>query len=222
MWFSKLKDFFFPCCKERRKLISLFFFLLVLKFMWFNLLWCMLSTFTPFSKVETYLDTLLVSLFLLLPLVCFRAVKVTLVIFVLMDCLFISNLMYFRTYFTAIPLDSYLLAANLTDFSSSVFDSLRIADVFFPLSTLTAGILWWRNYWKKEEILPVNEGKVSFAFVRYVCLILLVALFPAIKLWSQNGFKAAYERLQDAYLHTCNIPMYTIFGSLYYLSLIHI
>lgn len=98
--------------------------------MWFNLLWCMLSTFTPFSKIETYLDTILVSLFLLLPLVCFRAVKTTLVIFFLLDGLLISNLMYFRTYFTAIPLDSYLLIDNLSDFTSSVFDSWRMVDLF--------------------------------------------------------------------------------------------
>lgn len=216
MWFSKLKDFFFPCCKERRKLISLFFSFLILKFMWFNLYWCILSTFTPFSKIETYLATLLVTLFLLLPLVCFRAAKVTLAIFVLMDCLFVSNLMYFRTYFTAIPLDTYLLAANLTDFSGSVLDSMRITDLFFPLSTLIAGFLWWRNYRKDTETQPVHIHKAPFSFIRYICLILLVSLFPAIRLWSQNGFKTAYERLQDAYLHTCNIPMYTIFGSLYY------
>lgn len=216
MWFSKLRDFFFPCCTDSRKLVSLFFFCLILKFMWFNLLWCMLSTFTPFSKVETYLDTLLVALFLLLPLVCFRAAKVTLVIFVLMDCLFISNLMYFRTYFTAIPLDSYSLVGNLTEFSGSVFDSLRIVDAFFPLSTFVVGFFWWRNYRKHTAVKVIQGNKVSFAFIRYICLILFVSLFPAIRLWSQNGFKTAYERLQDAYLHTCNVPMYTIFGSLYY------
>lgn len=140
MRFSKLKDFFFPGGTESRKLIGLFFAVLFLKFMWFNLLWCMLSTFTPFSKIETYLDTILVSLFLLLPLVCFRAVKTTLVIFFLLDGLLISNLMYFRTYFTAIPLDSYLLIDNLSDFTSSVFDSWRMVDLFFPLSTMAAGI----------------------------------------------------------------------------------
>lgn len=216
MWFSKLRDFFFPCCVDNRRLVSLFFSCLILKFMWFNLLWCMLSTFTPFSKIETYLDTLLVALLLLLPLVCFRAVKVTLVIFVLMDCLFVSNLMYFRTYFTAIPLDSYSLAANLTEFSGSVFDSLRIVDTLFPLSTLVVGLLWWFNYRKGTEVKTSQGNKMPLAFVRYICLILLVSLFPAIRLWSQNGFKTAYEKLQDAYLHTCNIPMYTIFGSLYY------
>lgn len=215
MWFSKLTNYFFPDGSESRKLIGLFFVLLFLKFMWFNLLWCMLSTFTPFSKIETYLDTILVSLILLLPLICFRAVKTTLVIFVLLDGLFVANLMYFRTYFTAIPLDSYLLASNLSDFSSSVIDSCRVVDLFFPLSTIAAGILWWRNFRKLED-KQVRKERKRYSIARYVLLILLVALIPAIRLWSQNGFKAAYERLQDAYLHTCNVPMYTIFGSLYY------
>lgn len=215
MWFSKLTNYFFPDGSESRKLIGLFFVFLFLKFMWLNLLWCMLSTFTPFSKIETYLDTILVSLILLLPLICFRAVKTTLVIFVLLDGLFVANLMYFRTYFTAIPLDSYLLAGNLSDFSSSVIDSCRVVDLFFPLSTIAAGILWWRNF-RKPEDKQVRKERKRYSIARYVLLILLVALIPAIRLWSQNGFKAAYERLQDAYLHTCNVPMYTIFGSLYY------
>lgn len=215
MWFSKLTNYFFPNGSESRKLIGLFFVFLFLKFMWLNLLWCMLSTFTPFSKIETYLDTILVSLILLLPLICFRAVKTTLVIFVLLDGLFVANLMYFRTYFTTIPLDSYLLASNLSDFSSSVIDSCRVVDLFFPLSTIAAGILWWRNFRKLED-KQVRKERKRYSIARYVLLILLVALIPAIRLWSQNGFKAAYERLQDAYLHTCNIPMYTIFGSLYY------
>ncbi len=215
MWFSKLTNYFFPDGSESRKLIGLFFVFLFLKFMWLNLLWCMLSTFTPFSKIETYLDTILVSLILLLPLICFRAVKTTLVIFVLLDGLFVANLMYFRTYFTAIPLDSYLLASNLSDFSSSVIDSCRVVDLFFPLSTIAAGILWWRNF-RKPEDKQVRKERKRYSIARYVLLILLVALIPAIRLWSQNGFKAAYERLQDAYLHTCNVPMYTIFGSLYY------
>ena len=72
MRFSKLRDFFFP-----QKLTGMFFAVLYLKFMWFDLLWCMMSTFTPFSKVETYFVTAFVCLVLLLPLVCFRAVKAT-------------------------------------------------------------------------------------------------------------------------------------------------
>lgn len=207
MRFSKLSDFFFP-----QKLTGMFFAVLYLKFMWFDLLWCMMSTFTPFSKVETYFVTAFVCLVLLLPLVCFRAVKATLAICVLLDCLLVSNLMYFRTYFTAIPLDSYLLVSNLSDFTGSVLDSLEAADVFFPLSTIAAGFLWWRKGKGRHEA----ECSGSVAFVRCVALMALVAVVPAIRLWCRNGFKAEYERLQDAYLHTCSVPMYTVFASLYY------
>lgn len=212
----KIKDFFLPIGTEGRKLMNVFFICIFLKFMWFNMLWCTLSTFTPFSKIETYLDTVLVSLFLLLPLICFRAVKVTLFVFVLLDCLLMSNLMYFRTYFTAIPLDSYLLVGNLSDFTGSVLDSWRMTDLFFPFSTIAAGWLWRRDFkCSAYSSIPV-KAKPWHVFGRYMALIIIISLIPAVRIWSQNGFKAAYEKLQDAYLHTCNIPMYTIFGSLYY------
>lgn len=216
MWFSKVKDFFFPEGAESRKLTGLFFAFLILKFVGFDLLWCMLSTFTPFSKIETYTVTILVSLILLLPLVCFRAIKTTFIIFFLMDCLFVANLMYFRTYFTAIPLDSYLLASNLSDFTTSVFDSMRWVDLFFPLSTLAAGAVWKYKFGRSQRSGHKERRNIGHTFVRYFLLIFLVFLIPGIRVWSQKGFKAAYEILQDAYLHTCNIPMYTIFGSLYY------
>ena len=57
------------------------------------------------------------------------------------DLLLICNLMYCRTYFTAIPLDSYLLAGNLSDFKASVVDSMRWYDILLPLSTLAAIIV---------------------------------------------------------------------------------
>lgn len=213
MWFSKLTDYFFPYGSKDKRLIGLFFLCLFLKFMWLDLLWCMQSTFTPFSKIETYVDTILVSLILLLPLICFRAVRTTLVIFLLLDGLFVANLMYFRTYLTAIPLNSYLIAGSLVNYSGSVLDSFRSVDLFFPLST-AAGILWWRRC-RTEDRQPGRERR-RHPIARYLLLILLVSLIPAVCLWRQNGFRAAYEKLQDAYLHTCNIPMYTIFGSLYY------
>lgn len=216
MCFSDVKDFFFPEGEEKRKLIGLFFVFLFMKFVWFNLHWCILSTFTPFSKIETYAVTILVTLLLLLPLVCFRAVKTTLAIFFLMDCLFMANLMYFRTYFTAIPLDSYLLVSNLSDFTTSVFDSWRWSDLFFPLTTLATGVLWRHKFGRNQNNVQKERSKAYHTFVRYILLLFLLFLIPAGRIMSQKGFKAAYERLQDAYLHTCNIPMYTIFGSLYY------
>lgn len=63
----------------------------------------------------------------------------------LLDFLLIANLMYFRTYYTAIPLNSYGLSGNLADFTGSVIDSLRWYDSLFPLSTLIAAIIHLRT-----------------------------------------------------------------------------
>lgn len=54
----------------------------------------------------------------------------------LMDAvLLVANLMYFRTYYTAIPLSSYALSGNLADFTGSVYgNSFRWYDAFFPLT----------------------------------------------------------------------------------------
>lgn len=216
MSFSKLKSYFFSDRFVDEKLLRVSFICLISKFMWFDLLWCLMSTFTPFSKIETYFYALLITLVLLIPLVCFRAVKVTFGLFVLMDILLVTNLMYFRIYFTAIPLNSYLLIGNLTDFTSSVWDSMRVSDLFFPLSTFYSGFLFRKNECIKSESKCSEKNKPLFLFSRYMCLILLIMLVPGVRIWSQNGFKVAYEKLQDAYLHTCSIPMYTVFGSLYY------
>lgn len=108
-----------------------------------------------------------------------------------------------------------MLAVNLADFSSSVLDSIRIADLFFLLSTITAGGIWWVKYRKQAEVEVGTYGLLTLSG-RYILLIALIALLPVVKLWSRGGFKVAYERLQDAYLHTCNVPMFTVFGSMYY------
>lgn len=215
MYISRLKSFFFPCGETDRKVISVFFLCLIVKFLWFDLLWCALSSFTPFSKIDTYWDTILVALILLLPLICFRAIKTMMLVLVLIDLLLIANLMYFRTYFTAIPLNSYLLIGNLQDFTSSVWDSFSFSDLIFPISTLLAGIASWKTLHRRVEKQPqaVSQTKV---IIRYVLLILIISLFPTVWIWSQGGFKVTNERLKDAYLHTCNVPMYTLFGSLYY------
>lgn len=207
----------FPHKGAEKEIYWLLFITILAKFFCFDLIWCASSTFTPFSKADTYWDTLLVCLILLIPLFCFRAVKSTFVIFIALDLLFVSNLMYFRTYFTAIPIDSYRLIGNLSDFSSSVFDSFRIIDLFFPLSTLLVAV----RIAKLSPKEKLYEDKVLLKTVLqttglYLLLVLAVGMFPFIWIIAHNGFMAANEHLKDAYLHTCNVPMYTLFGVLYY------
>lgn len=107
-----------------------------LKFMLFDILWCIPTTFASLSTVECYTTKLIATLILLIPYAFFRMWKTETLIMFLLDFLLIANLMYFRTYYTAIPLNSYGLSGNLADFTGSVFDSLRWYDILFPLSTL--------------------------------------------------------------------------------------
>lgn len=62
-------------------------------------------------------------------------------VYIIVDLLLIANLMYFRTYFTIIPAGSYLLVGNLADFTDSVWESLRLSDIVFPLTTLAAIVI---------------------------------------------------------------------------------
>lgn len=102
-----------------------------LKFMLFDILWCIPTTFASLSTVECYTTKLIATLILLIPYAFFRMWKTETLIMFLLDFLLIANLMYFRTYYTAIPLNSYGLSGNLADFTGSVFDSLRWYDILF-------------------------------------------------------------------------------------------
>jgi len=207
----------FPYRGSEKKIYWLLFMILLVKFFCFDLIWCTSSTFTPFSKVDTYWDTLLVCLILLIPLFCFRAIKFTFILFIALDLLFVSNLMYFRTYFTAIPIDSYKLIDNLSDFSTSVFDSLRVIDLLFPLSTVLAAIYVIKlSSQQKSHKNGRNLKTRLHTSLYYLLLILAVFLFPFTWIKSHHGFMAANEKLKNAYLYTCNVPMYTLFGAMYY------
>ena len=109
-----------------------------LKFILFDILWCIPTTFASLSTVECYTTKLIATFILLIPYAFFRMWKTETFIMLLLDFLLIANLMYFRTYYTAIPLNSYGLSGNLADFTGSVIDSLRWYDSLFPLSTLIA------------------------------------------------------------------------------------
>ena len=182
---------------------------LFLKFILFNVIWCLQTTFTSFSFVELYVNAVGAALFFLLPFVVTRHRGVQGGVAVLLDAFLMANLMYSRTYFSAIPLDSYGLAGNLSDFTASVFDSLRWYDAVFPLSTL---FCLWGSYREKEVERPLPRWK-------YGLLLLAVALLSAGINALKGGFKAAYDSLQNANYHSCGVPMYTLFGHLYYQTL---
>jgi phosphoglycerol transferase MdoB-like AlkP superfamily enzyme len=130
-------------------------------------------------------------------------------VMLLLDFLLIANLMYFRTYYTAIPLDSYGLSGNLADFTASVTDSVRWYDAFFPLSTVAAAVIHLRagapHLKRPAPVLPYSG-----------MLAALVCVFGTAT-FVKGGFPEAYEQFRNkAYLCSSGPSIYTVFGSLCY------
>ena len=159
---------------------------------------------------ETYLSATLAALLLVLPLVAWRMERTTWGVAVLMDVLLVCNLMYFRTYYTAIPPDSYLLVGNLKDFTDSVWGSLKATDALFPISTLVAAALRRRRRGQTSRLRHTTLMR------RYAVATALSATALLTLTWAKGGFRTAYESMQGSYTHTCVTPMYTVFGTFYY------
>lgn len=181
-----------------------------LKFIIFDVIWCTYTTFTPFSHFESYATKLMATLILLVPYFFFRRWKLQVLLLFLLDFLLIANLMYYRTYYTAIPLSSYSLIGNLADFTQSVFDSICWYDAFFPLSSIAAIVLYLRNRKQSSSQLPIRRKPYLTLFAT-VCILLAGLTFL------QGGFKKRYSDIKySAHLYASGIPMYTLFGNLYY------
>ncbi|MDR0895267.1 MAG: LTA synthase family protein [Prevotellaceae bacterium] len=185
---------------------------LFFKFIYFDFLWCLQTTFTSFSTLELYVNGLLATLLLLLPFVCTRRRWVQTTVSLLVDVWLIANLMYSRTYFSVIPLDSYTAITNLSDFGASVWDSVRLPDVVFVLSTLF-GIAYDHRL-RRSRRVSAGQGSYRRLSGGYVLTLLGVSLVSFLLLLPKGGFVASYEFLQTANKHTCTVPEYTIFGSL--------
>ncbi|MFC2296325.1 MAG: LTA synthase family protein, partial [Prevotella sp.] len=181
---------------------------LFFKFILFDIIWCLQTTFTAFSSAALYLNTALVALVFALPYVFSRRRWVQIMLMLVIDGLLISNLMYSRTYNTVIPLESYLLAGNLSDFTASVVDSMRWVDLLFPLSTLFAA-LWVRRY--RPEARLAWRG-----MARYLTTTAVVGAVCGLLLVPKGGFSKTIDDMQSANYYSCVTPEYTFFGSLLY------
>ena len=210
MLVSRRPLFASPSERTERRRTALMFGLLWFKFLWFDVGWCAASTFRSFSMPETYLSATLAALLLVLPLVAWRMERTTWGVAVLMDVLLVCNLMYFRTYYTAIPPDSYLLVGNLKDFTDSVWGSLKATDALFPISTLVAAALRRRRRGQTSRLRHTTLMR------RYAVATALSAAALLTLTWAKGGFRTAYESMQGSYTHTCVTPMYTVFGTFYY------
>lgn len=183
---------------------------LFLKLTLFDAIWCMDTTFASFSYLETYLSKLFIATLLLLPYTLFKSKGVESVILFWLDSLLICNLLYYRTYYTHIPLSSYVLAGNLADFTASVRDSFRMIDILLPLSSVVTIFIALRR--------PDRKG---ISLVRrlpgYFAVLVGTAALNAVCLGVKGGFHQAFNAVrQSSYLCSSSAPMFTVFGCMYY------
>lgn len=179
------------------------------KFLLFDIIWCCGSSFSSFSYPTTYLSKLFIALLLVLPL--FAKLPRILIIAesAAVDMLLAANLMYFRTYYTAIPAHSYLLAGNLADFTAAVTDSIRWYDALFPAITLLVGIALY----KLPRYSPTRRQLKLYAAATVVCGMTIALLMIA-----QGGFRKAYGKMLF-HRQMSATPTYSVFGTLVYEAL---
>ena len=181
-----------------------------LTFVAFDVIWCMDTTFASFSFFETYATKIIATLALAGVYALTRSRWAQIVVMALLDVLLVANLMYFRTYYSAIPASSYLEAGNLADFKASVTDSLRWADIVLPLITIATAVMAFRYKTTKRQPLTAVLKWWAAPLAGFALLLTGVNL-------CKGGFhKSLCSVRQSAYLCSADAPIFSVFGCIWY------
>lgn len=181
-----------------------------LTFVAFDVIWCMDTTFASFSFFETYATKIIATLALAGVYALTRSRWAQIVVMALLDVLMVANLMYFRTYYSAIPASSYLEAGNLADFKASVTDSLRWADIVLPLITIATAVMAFRSKTTKRQPLTAVLKWWAAPLAGFALLLTGVNL-------CKGGFHKSLRSVrQSAYLCSADAPIFSIFGCIWY------
>lgn len=181
-----------------------------LTFVAFDVIWCMDTTFASFSFFETYATKIIATLALTGVYALTRCRWAQIVVMALLDVLLVANLMYFRTYYSAIPASSYLEAGNLADFKASVTDSLRWADIVLPLITIATAVMAFRYKTTKRQPLTAVLKWWAAPLAGFALLLTGVNL-------CKGGFHKSLRSVrQSAYLCSADAPIFSVFGCIWY------
>lgn len=181
-----------------------------LTFVAFDVIWCMDTTFASFSFFETYATKIIATLALAGVYALTRSRWAQIVVMAPLDVLMVANLMYFRTYYSAIPASSYLEAGNLADFKASVTDSLRWADIVLPLITIATAVMAFRYKTTKRQPLTAVLKWWAAPLAGFALLLTGVNL-------CKGGFHKSLRSVrQSAYLCSADAPIFSVFGCIWY------
>lgn len=181
-----------------------------LTFVAFDVIWCMDTTFASFSFFETYATKIIATLALAGVYALTRCRWAQIVVIALLDVLLVANLMYFRTYYSAIPASSYLEAGNLADFKASVTDSLRWADIVLPLITIATAVMAFRYKTAKRQPLTAVLKWWAAPLAGFALLL------TGINLCKGGFHKSLRSVRQSAYLCSADAPIFSVFGCIWY------
>ena len=170
----------------------------------FDVLWSLQTTFRSMSFIQTYLFAGLLATLISIPTaISPKKFWIQTILMAFLAGIFESNLMYFRTYFSAIPASSYLLIGNLADFKASVYDSIRVGDVCLLLPIVIGSILTY-----KMEIQDICRKAFSYTFLSLVSL-------SAISTLPYGGMLSHINYLtEQCYYINTPIVIYTPFGKI--------
>lgn len=181
-----------------------------LTFVAFDVIWCMDTTFASFSFFETYATKIIATLALAGVYALTRCRWAQIVVMALLDVLLVANLMYFRTYYSAIPASSYLEAGNLADFKASVTDSLRWADIVLPLITIATAVMAFRYKTTKRQPLTAVLKWWAAPLAGFALLL------TGVNLCKGSFHKSLRSVRQSAYLCSADAPIFSVFGCIWY------
>lgn len=195
---SFLKNFF-----QTRYWIWWFATLLI--FFWFDLQWCFILGFRAMTAyISFYLFLPLAATVFSLPAALSRRNWPQAVTLLLIAALHEANLLYCRTYFVQIPIESYTLVGNLSGFWGAVWYALRWSDLLFVAIIVSAWLLTKHNAKK----LP---------FANYLLLLVAFAMPALASVQMRGGFKQRFDAMTSQVLDQNLVgPVYTIFASLIY------
>ncbi len=172
-----------------------------LSLIWFDIDWCMTTTFTAMSNPQLYLVAITVSLLLLAPWIFTHSRTVGVLILLIIALISEANLVYCRTFWTAISPKDYLLAGNMVDFTDSIWPNLRWMDQVFILIFAFVTVACF--------LLKDTGGRKVIK--QYMALTAIFTLLLAANILVQGGFYKAYQNATlGGFRIACGEPTYSI------------
>jgi len=165
-------------------------------------LWCWGTTFRGMSFPEVYINTSILALVLALPTALGARQWMQLTLWLIFAAVLEANLMYCRTYLSWIPLSSYMLAGNLSDFTASIGDSIRLSDALPALIAIASSILIKR----REKQHPHPTPLAPF----FTLTATLVAI-SATCAFARGGMRSHIETMRGSCYYSTTPPViYTV------------